>query len=276
MVTLPTSGLHDGINEQAYHADPASLSSSGAKTIAFAGPDVYWKKKQGPTEYRDAFDFGSVVHGLVLGEGDFQVFAFDSWRSKASREARDASRAVGAAPILIRDYEKALAMKEAVFENGRARDLLSVGRPEVSFWATDPDTGVLMKGRADWLREMIVDLKTTSGTVDQEGFLSTVLSYHYGFQFAYYQKILFLNGEDTGTPEWIAVNKSAPYVAGVFKPSERYMEQSHAHVDRALRMYAHCLETSEWPSLQDAWRLSGVGRPSLSITIPSDDFVRVA
>src|SRR5690606_13458272 len=101
---LPTRGLHYDIPEPLYHADPASLSSSAAKTLIYEGPDALQEKRETPQAYLDAFAFGSVVHALVLGVGDFQVLAHESYRTKAAREERDALLAEGVAPKIGRAH----------------------------------------------------------------------------------------------------------------------------------------------------------------------------
>ena len=82
---LPTEGLHYDIDEALYHADPLSLSSSSAKTLIYEGPDALHEKATTPSQYSDSFDFGSVVHALVLGAGKYAVIEADSYRSKAAR-----------------------------------------------------------------------------------------------------------------------------------------------------------------------------------------------
>lgn len=251
-IPLPRLGLHDGVHEPTYHQDPFSISSSQAKDLLYLGPAGFQRKRQEPSEGNENFDFGSVVHALVLGVGDFTVIDFPDYRTKAARAARDAVRATGAAPVIPRDLARAEAAAQAVREHPVAARLLSGGRPEVSVWATDPATGVLMRGRIDWLRGNVnTDVKTTSGSVDAEDFIHTVMRYHYGFQGAFYRKLLTLNGLDPGPIYWIPVTKKPPFEAAVLKPADDLIEFSMGEVDRALALYAQCLETGEWPELQD-------------------------
>ena len=79
---LPENGLHDSINEAEYHGDARSLSSTGAKTLLYQGPRAYRYMKDNPAPYKPAFDFGSVVHALVLGVGDVEVVQASSWTGR--------------------------------------------------------------------------------------------------------------------------------------------------------------------------------------------------
>lgn len=267
-MTLPRHGLHDDIPEPLYHADPASLSSSTAKALIYEGPDAVLEARQAPREYVDAFDFGSVVHGLVLGVGDFQVLEYDSYRTKASRLARDELREQGIAPILPRDMVLATKMRDSVMAHPLAAGLLSEGKPEVSMWAEDPMTGVLMRGRVDWLRDAVIDLKTTGRPVDRSSWVRTVWDFSYAFQFAYYNRILRLNDIEPQRPRWIAVSKQEPNETGVFTPSQELMDRAERDVDRALWLYAHCLETDSFPAFPGAYSVPGVGAPARGSKIP--------
>lgn len=266
--TLPTEGLHYNIDEALYHADPLSLSSSSAKTLIYEGPDALHEKASQPSQHSDNFDFGSVVHALVLGAGEYAVIEADSYRSKAAREMRDELRAQGVAPILRTRLAVAQEMARSVFRHKEAASLLAQGHPEVSMWAMDPMTGVLMRGRVDWWDGAVVDLKTTSGDVTRTGWVHTVWSFKYAFQFAYYNRILELNDIEPQCPHWIVVSKRDPYEAGVFTPSNELMRRAEHDVDRALWLYAHCQETDTWPPLRDAFGLPGVPAPKRGAGIP--------
>lgn len=249
MTDLPTSGLHDGIDETAYHSDRRSLSSTGAKTLHFEGPRIFRWKQDHPV-HKDVFDFGSVVHALILGVGDFEVLEHDSWRTKAAQADRDAARAAGRAPILRKDYDAAVAMRDAVLENKLAAGILSEGRPEVSMWATDPETGVLMRGRIDWLRtNAFTDVKSVAGSINPADITKTVWNLRYHFQAAFYQRILTLNGIEELPPLWLTVSKEAPHEALVYQPDDYLMKRAHEEVDLALSTYGHCLQTDTWPGL---------------------------
>lgn len=265
---LPASGLHLEIPEALYHRDPRSLSSSHAKTLIYEGPDALNEKDGAPVTYNDNFDFGSVVHGLILGVGDYEVLDYPNYRSKESREARDALRAAGVAPILPHKMEEALAMQASVFRHAEATQLMAEGAPEVSMWATDPATGVVMRGRVDWWNQAVIDLKTTSGGATLVDWVHTVWAFRYAFQFAYYNKILELNGLEPGRPRWIVVSKREPYETAVFSPSAELMRRAERDVDRALRLYAHCKEHDVWPPLRTALRVAGVEAPPRGASIP--------
>lgn len=257
---LPTAGLHPDIPEADYHRDAGSLSSTGAKTLLYEGPRAFQWARTHPV-HKDAYDMGSVVHALTLGVGDYDVLEYDSYRTKAAQAERDASRAAGRTPILRKDIVAAEAMRDAIFANPLAASVLSQGEPEVSVYATDPISGVLMRGRIDWLRpQSFVDLKTAAGGIYRADFEKIVWNRNYGFQSAYYQRILRLNGIDI-PPVWVVVSKNEPHEVLVYEPDDDLLAYSHQEVDRALAMYARCVEADDWPGLMDETQVHKVGLP---------------
>lgn len=247
---LPIAGLHPDIPETDYHRDDGSLSSTGAKTLLYEGPRAFqWARTH--HVHKDAYDMGSVVHALTLGVGDYDVLEHDSYRTKAAQAERDESRAAGRTPILRKDIEAAEAMRDAIFSNPLAASVLSQGEPEVSMYAECPETGVLMRGRADWLRDgYLVDLKTAAGAIDPAEFERTAWNRHYGLQVAWYRRILALNGVDA-TPIWVVVSKDAPHQVYVYQASTEMLERGTDDMYRALELYARCQATDEWPGLVD-------------------------
>ena len=66
-MTLDLTGLRAGISTADYHADRSSLSCSGAKLLLRSPAKFQWRLDH--PVVKDVFDFGTVAHTLVLGEG---------------------------------------------------------------------------------------------------------------------------------------------------------------------------------------------------------------
>ena len=260
-MSLPTKGLHESIPEAEYHSDPRSLSSTGAKVLLFEGPRAYKWKRDHPA-HKDAFDLGTVAHALILGAGDYVVLDYPDWRTKAAQAERDQVRADGGTPILRKDVALAEAMRDSAYASPLAAAILSEGRAEVSMWATDPETGVAMRGRADWLRDnALVDLKTSGKPVDPKQWERTAWDFHYGFQAWWYQRVLELNGEPERPFLWIAVSTSAPHECYIHEASPELLDRSREDGERALRLYADCLASGKWPGLADDQEIHQTGLP---------------
>lgn len=259
---LPDNGIHAAIPEAEYHADPRSLSSTGARTLLYDGPSHYKWQRENPV-HKDAYDLGSVVHALVLGVGDFEVLQFDSWRTKAAQAARREAREAGATPILEADYARAERVRDAVRANTVAAKILAGGEPEMSMWATDPATGVLMRGRADYLLDgYLIDFKTSSKPVTPERFQKTAWDYGYHLQMAWYMRILDELGGPYRAPIWIVVNTTGPFDVSIMQPDDELLDFGFRQVRDALDLYARCIENDEWPPAYDPHEIHTISAPA--------------
>ena len=69
--------------EAAYHASPG-LSASGMKLLLDCPARYRWEMDH--PVVKDVYDFGSIVHRLVLNSGpDIVPVDADSWRTKAAK-----------------------------------------------------------------------------------------------------------------------------------------------------------------------------------------------
>lgn len=238
--------LHDDINEQAYHADRGSLSVSGAK-ILIKSPAKFRHRQDNP-EHKDAFDFGHAAHAKVLGVGAETVaIDVDSRRGKAWTEPAEAARAEGKVPLLRKDADAVDAMADKLSEHTLAMALLSEGRPEVSAYAIDDRTGVMRRGRFDWLNEdMLVDYKTCLSSESRQ-FGSAAAKFGYDMQAAWYLDLARDNGLTPRGFVFIAQEKEPPYEVACIQLDPEAVNAARALNDRALEMFRDCTEAGIWP-----------------------------
>jgi hypothetical protein len=255
------SGLVYSMPESYYHSQ-AGLSSTGAKKI-LQSPAHYQDYISRPQATKDAYDLGSACHARVLGVGaQVEVYPEDvlakngSTNTNAAREFEDACRAEGKIPLKRVQFNVVNKMAEAVLQNDTARALVEGGRPEVSMFTTDPETGVALRGRLDYLRpgKTIADLKTTSGEASEAGFSKSVFNFGYHVQYALYEHIYELITGEQLPWLWVVVETDAPYLASVFALGEDEQRMGRDEARRAINLYAECLETNRWPGYQHSTR----------------------
>lgn len=244
-------GLYPELTNTQYHADPA-LSASGAKDILQA-PAIYKHHREHPV-HKDVYDFGSLVHTLVLRDETEAVVVVDadSWRGAAAREIRDEARKNGAIACLRKEHEKAKAMADAVKAHPLAAALLEDGRAEQSVFWQHP-TGVMLRARFDWYPNpktgrpfVLVDYKTAvNGNPDD--FNKTIASNGYDLQWAFYTAAARSLGHDDPELLFVAQEKEAPYLVSVNGLDIEAKQIAKARMDRAVRIYAECMETDTWP-----------------------------
>lgn len=240
-----------------YHAHPASISSTGLKRLLPPYCPAVFRFGEKPSS--DAFDFGKAAHRLVLGEGDeIAVAPYDNWTTKAAKEFRDEAHAEGKVPLLAKDFAKAQAMADAVAAHPWAGQLFTDGRAEQSlFWTHEP-TGILVRCRYDWLRNvvegrrLIIPDYKTAASAHPDTWRKRIGDYGYHQQAALYIDAAKALGLDPD-PLFVFVvqEKAAPYLVSVIELHEDDIKLGRQLNERALRIYRDCIETNTWPGYGD-------------------------
>lgn len=281
MTTQPqlAAEVVDGLDADTYHQHEA-LSATGAKRILKA-PALYRWQADNPQPSTKTFDFGKAAHRLVLGAGEpVEVLEFDSWRTKASQEAKAEAEAAGRVPLLVKDWQTVEAMAaalraaELVTDAGvrfSVGDLFGDGKPEQSLFWRDPDTGVPCRARLDWLpdprpgrRMVVVDYKTAA-TADPAEFGRAADSYDYHLQQAWYLDGVRACGLDRD-PAFVFVvqEKTEPYLVSVCQLDADAAALGRARADRARRIFADCVASGRWPGYGE--RVHPVALPPWAFT----------
>lgn len=246
-------GIVPNLPDHEYHAHKA-LSSTGARLL-LDSPARFHYAQSHPQEPRDVFDVGSAVHSKVLGVGAaITVLDHPDWRSKLAQAQREQSRENGHIPILRKQASEIDAIAEAVLSHPTARLLFEqAGTPEASVFTTDPQTGVNVRARFDYLPDLdvddpwTVDLKTALDA-SPDGFAKSVASYRYDIQQEFYLgAYATVTGDFMARMKFVACEKVPPYLVGVYQLSSEFAEMGRAKVRQALEVYAACSAADIWP-----------------------------
>lgn len=241
----PQGFIHN-LDEQTYHAHPTSLSVSGAKTLLKA-PALYRWQQDHPV-HKDVFDIGSAAHKLVLGVGDpIRVVEADSWRTKDAKAEKDAAYAAGEIPLLAADHERVKAMADTLSTHQLATRLLSEGQPEVSAFCEDPETGVIRRGRFDWLGPRIITDYKSAASSEPGAFLRAAVNFGYHMQAAWYSDLAADLGHPAEAFAFVVQEKEAPYLVTVIELPAELVDLGRARNRVALQRFRDCTETNRWP-----------------------------
>jgi hypothetical protein len=243
-------GIYPNVPNTDYHADRASLSHSDAKLLLPPSTPAHFKhRKDHPPPPKRVFDFGHAAHRFVLGEGETIVpVDADDWRTKAAKEQAETARAEGKVPLLRAEFDKACAMADALQQNPDAATLFTHGVAEQSMYTTDPETGIQLRGRADWINNnTIVDYKTAA-TADPDTFERHSTKYKYYLQAAWYLDLAAALGIPSPTFLLVVQEKTAPYLSTVLRFDDIAIHEGRLLKRQAINTYAHCLNTGEWPA----------------------------
>lgn len=253
----------------AYHARP-ELSSTEARLILDTPATYRWAKDHPPLiQPSKKFDLGTAVHTRVLGVGDPVAVIPEGILAKNGAASTDKAKAFiakarddGLVPLKQHEYDDVVTIAEAVLKVKTARALLEQpGTSEASVFATDPVTGVECRARFDFLPEIssrrlvAVDLKTTADA-SKAAFEKSVATWEYAIQAAWYLDCLtwehgpLLHGMEPAFM-FIAVQKTPPFLTGVYQVPEVWMDRARQSAAEARRLFAECTASGVWPGLPD-------------------------
>lgn len=259
MITAP--GLYD-IDIDAYHhaprlCDGPSISASGLKQVVEC-PAKYWAfSPYNPNRFEKketkALDIGRAAHAIVLGEPEFAkhfvISPHDEFRTGAAKAWRDEqTRTV----LKAAEFETIQVMAKAQKLSRQCARAFEDGAPEKSLIWKDAETGIWLKSRPDWLprdpkMRFITEYKSAE-TIEPSKWSSAAFGYGYEIQAA-----LQVDGvkacmgiEPLGVAHVIQ-EKSPPYLCELRMFGADHLEDGRYLYRRALRLFARCLKTGDWP-----------------------------
>lgn len=259
-------GMYADIPEADYHGDRGSLSQSGAKKLLPPScPAIFHYERENPPATKKHFDEGHAAHALVLGAGDPIVEIPDELLSsagatntKAAKEFIAEARANGNTPLKSDSYRTVHAMADALRAHPLATTLFSAGRPEVSAYWEDDETGVTRRCRFDWLpdsipgrRLVVPDYKTTTDA-NPNKFAKSAADYGYYMQAPWYLDALAaLDVDYDAAFVFVAQSKTPPYLVSVVQLDHDALTLGHRLNRLALEIYADCESSGVWPGYGD-------------------------
>lgn len=214
-------GWHKDMSNEAYHSAPG-LSNSSLSMI-HQSINHYINRVRVET---DNMRFGTAVHSAVLQPEtwprDFMRGPDVDRRTKEWKSAEHEAKERGLLllpPELWDNVEKA---RDAVFSH--PVDVISHiaygnGVAESSLFTADPETGILLKARPDYIvpdKKLCLDLKTTKNASPNE-FARSCGTYRYDCQQALYTDILSWQLGGDWSFKFIAVESAPPFNVGVYE-----------------------------------------------------------
>lgn len=261
------------VSERVYHADEFDEFTGGQPTLSSSigrailqSPRNAWalhprlgnRKRVVPwLEQKASTRRGSIMHAAMLGRMDeFAIAEFDDWRTKAARAFRDQSLEDGQLPILEHELREAVALGlELTAELSRSGVDLSSGHSEMTILHRIEDMDpIWIRTRLDHVsmdgRIVITDLKTRSGSFEDDDLLREVIKRGYHVQQAAYA--------EAATAAWPEMEGRIEFQFA-FLQLEPIPDARVVPLDGALRelgarqwnaakeRWALCLATNEWP-----------------------------
>lgn len=257
--TAELHGFYNDLDETEYHRHPTSLSVSGAKVLLKA-PELFDWQRTHPV-HKSVWDFGSAAHAEVLGVGcpivvhDFDPVKVKSPKATAAWKAQQAEVRESGGVLLLPDERAQVDAMAARLKGHRlAMQLLSEGKPEVSAFVRDEETGVLMRSRFDWLAsDIITDYKScaSANPTDWAGRYGVIRKLAYDAQAEWYLDVARRLGHPGKAFAWIAQEKEPPYLVSVIYAAEHDLDEARERNRFARQVFRDCTASGVWPGYLD-------------------------
>lgn len=267
-----TPGRHDGIDNDRYHAGPG-ISKSHLDEIN-RSPLHYWASyidpDREPEEKTPALILGSAIDVACL-EPDLLPSLYvsvpedapkrpSSTQRSAKKPSQDSLDAMawwddfnakhgGKTVLSTTDFRMVMAVRDRIYSHPLAKNLVTKGRKQSSYFAIDSHTGLLIKCKPDNVmeEEIIVDLKSTENA-SPDAFARSVINYRYDVQAAWYNGVVKkVDGVEPKQFVFVPIEKKWPHAIGVYFTPSEVMLRGQRIARRDLDLLADCLERNHWP-----------------------------
>lgn len=266
---------HELSNEE-YHADPA-IGSSGIKAFKEC-PFIYYDNYLSPN--KPAFDeskttrIGSFAHIRLLEpekfkrefivSPEFSIVNKGKINEKKTpmngnhtdwKEFNANALAQGKKAILFSDFYNIENMARMIMKSKLASSMLMNGQEEMSFFAKDTETGLMLKARPDYLVKLpnegvvIVDYKTT--TISMKPRKQSNHAYGLGrhIQAAHHKKVTEMaTGGQVSRVVYVTQMQERPWLIRYFNMPLHSIERGNNEIHNYLSLMADCVAQNEWPS----------------------------
>ena len=274
MTDIPsTPGVYYGLPFSVYLQIDAA-NASLLWTMREKSPLHALYEREHPKPPTPALEFGRLFHKALLEPklwaDTVRTLPSDAPRRPTDRQrnAKNPSPATVAAvewwdaweadvkETITSDDAESIAAMCASVRASQCKNYTTGGRSEVTMVWKDDETGLLCKGRCDYLQrpdlgnDVITDVKTTLDA-SARGFSRAAYNFGYFLPAAYYSDAwLRLTGEQPFFV-WLAVEKQPPYVAKAWEVDEKIIQAGRNAYRSLLNRWADCVARDTYPAYGD-------------------------
>ena len=259
----------------AYHADPCptpSLSAGMINHMLTAPALCRFNSSRLNHDYVQPeddgkFTIGSVSHVMFLepeqAEASVVIVDADDWRTKDAKAARKDAADQGKTAILTRQWEQVLAARASFVSDPFIAAAFTNGKPELSMFWKHP-SGIWCRARPDWIPDSgayLCDYKTTANA-NPENFGRHAYNLGYHRRAAWYlDGYASVIGKEPAHYWFVNQEPKPPFLTSVTELDMQAIEAGRQENERAVRLFAKCLEANHWPGYSDT-RAVRVGLPN--------------
>lgn len=225
------------------------VSKSGLDKIA-RSPAHYKYSEYKPSTR--AMVIGTAIHAAILEPERFdEEYSITECKARTEKAYKEEVKKSCADLVLTaQEGKKVIGMRESVESNYAAMKLLRApGKAELSAICVDPETGITIRARYDWITDngIVVDVKKTQD-IRPAKFVRSVSDYRYHVQDAMYSFIYkLITGDDLQAFLFLGVEEEAPHSNALYELDDLSKEMGAFYFRRDLRVYAECVNSGKWP-----------------------------
>lgn len=245
-------GRHEGIDNDVYHSSEGysnSFLTAVLRSPAHATARGKWKSTRN-------MEIGSAFHSSTLEpdlfKRDYRIVECDARTSTLYKQA--CKDHPSAQVLTLGEAETVRGMTEGVYKNRKLRSIITLpGTAEVAYFAIDPDTGLTIKCKFDWLTHcnISLDIKKTQDA-RRHKFSGSINTYMYHMQDAFYRHVFkCATGEDLQEFYFGAVEEQKPHASNRWRLGPESRKKGEALFREALTTLAICLDRGDFPAYPD-------------------------
>jgi hypothetical protein len=268
----PMVGLHAGVPAVVYHGWRGA-SQTRLKRMRDKSPmHVRWEMEH-PVPPSKALILGAAIHTCVLEPDLFPVVYMTAGQCEAITGGGERCKNAGTVcrggswfcgvrghdpaagkpgdqriALARADWDICIGIRDSVNAHPNTRHMLE-GNAETSAVWTDPDTGVLCRGRFDDLALGIGSITDLKSCADASPFRFPRAVYDYGYhiQAAMYLRGARALGLEVDTFGFVAVEKEPPYAVACYELQPAAVHDGERELMPLLEQWATCEMTGVWP-----------------------------
>lgn len=242
-------GRHEGISNELYHSSEGysnSFLTAVLRSPAHAMARGKWKSTRN-------MEIGSAFHCNTLEpelfKRDYRIVECDARTSSLYKQA--CKDHPSAQVLTIGEHETVQGMTSGFRANPKLREIIDLpGKPEVAYFAIDPETGLMIKCKFDWLTNcgISLDAKKTQDARRYK-FSQSINLYMYHMQDAFYRFVYkCATGEDLREFYFGAVEEQRPHASNRWRLGPESRAMGDKLFREALTTLAICLDRNQFPA----------------------------
>lgn len=254
-------GRYLNLSSEEYHAHKDSISRSALMDFK-KSPRKYWAKHLNPEliveKPKASWEFGTAFHALILEphwfEENYFLMPEKVLLKNVGREKYDEyknleheSETTKKKVLSHADYKRLQDMRDSLFSNAKAKELVEQALYESSYFWRDEESGLMVKSRPDILhKNLCVDLKTIDDASPHNFQRSMALSGYHIQAAMVKDAVKNVDGIDLLACINLCVETSYPYSIGIYIIDDEAIEIGKNEYKQLLLDLKSCIIANEF------------------------------